>query len=186
MLGWRRAGPPLVGGGPSGPRRGQVQFQSGRPRVHAMPSAGLPAGAVNPSGLDPRPPPRRRGPRQGRRAAECEWSGAPPAGFSLDGVASGGRVVEMPGGDRTPRRGCDKQRCRGRHNAVICLPLMRLGHDLHEGPSTGRGVIELAYRSIGRNVVARAQRQREDDLFLLRLRLIVSQRERSGGKGWLP
>jgi hypothetical protein len=27
----------------------------------AMPSAGLPAGAVNPTGLDPRLPPRRRG-----------------------------------------------------------------------------------------------------------------------------
>ena len=68
-----------------------------------MPSAGLPAGAVNPTGLDPRTPPRRRGPRQGWRGTESNGVERHPIGLGLDGVASGGRVVEMPGGDRTPQ-----------------------------------------------------------------------------------
>jgi hypothetical protein len=71
-----------------------------------MPSAGLPAGAVNPTGLDPRIPPRRRGlvKAGAQRSGGTERSGAPPAGFSLDGVASGGRVVEVPGGTARRRR----------------------------------------------------------------------------------
>jgi hypothetical protein len=80
-------------------RAGHVPVQ---PSIHqladAMPSAGLPVGAVNPTGLDPRVPPRRRGPRQGCRGAECQWSGAAHGVLGLDGVASGGRVVDVPGG----------------------------------------------------------------------------------------
>jgi hypothetical protein len=63
----------------AGPRRGWSLDCCPVVVLGAMPSAGLPAGAVNPTGLDPRTPPRRRGPRQGCRGAE-ERSGAAPEG----------------------------------------------------------------------------------------------------------
>ena len=94
--------------------------QSSRPLVHAMPSAGLPAGAVNPTGLDPRSPPRRRGPRQGcrDRSGGQRSGGAAPAGLGLDGVASGGRVVESARWDRTPREDATSSDAEGGSNAV--------------------------------------------------------------------
>ena len=94
--------------------------QSIRPTVHAMPSAGLPAGAVNPTGLDPRPPPRRRGPRQGRRGAEGNGAERRPQGLALTGWRRAVGWSRCPVGPHAAR-GRDEQRCRGRHNAVTLV-----------------------------------------------------------------
>jgi hypothetical protein len=85
----------------AGSRRGQVQ-SSISPLVHAMLSPGP---RLVRSAPPARPPHTAQtpGPCQGRNGAER--SGTPPGGFSLDGVASGGRVVEMPG--VTARQGED-------------------------------------------------------------------------------
>jgi len=107
-----RAGPPRVGGGPQA-RGAAYPVQSSRPRVYAMPSAGLPAGAVNPTGLDPRSPPRRRGPRQGRRGAEGNGAERRPEGLALTGWRRAVGWSKCPVGPHA-RRGRDEQRCRGR------------------------------------------------------------------------
>jgi len=121
MLGWRRgtrwrcrrAGPPRVGGGPSGPRRGQVRSFTDSSDAECRPPGwcGQPQRA--------RPPTTAQSPGSTSSPARSggQRSGAPPEGFSLDGVASGGRVVEMPGGAAHGRR-TNEQRCRGRRNAV--------------------------------------------------------------------
>jgi hypothetical protein len=50
-------------------------------------------------------------------ATGAEWRERHPKGSGLDGVASGGRVVEALGGAARRER-ANEQRCRGRHNAV--------------------------------------------------------------------
>ena len=72
----RRAGPPRVGGGPSGPRRGQVQFS---PSIHARMRCRVQASRLVRS-IPPGSTPDNRPDAGGHVKAGAERSGAPPAG----------------------------------------------------------------------------------------------------------
>ena len=86
-----------------------------------MPSAGLPAGAVNPTGLDPRTPPRRRGPRQGRRGAEGNGAERRPQGSALTGWRRAVGWSRCLVGDRTPREDAPSSDAEGGITRSLCV-----------------------------------------------------------------